>query len=638
MPLLWLLGIAAWGFGVYLQGRYVFLPVAVLSVAVFAIVVVWFYLRAVWEVLTDRTRIGVTTPPRRQPDDRSRPEPAFLAYPLRQIWIDLWQIVRDALADTRDGARSAYRWVRRTVDTSINGWSTIAIVAVILLPTTAALVLGAAAGVLAGLAAYVGLVLATAVLMLALGVLWALGWLALGAVEGVLRIWRRIRQSCPYAGCYRRIALPAYECPRCGQRHRRVAPNEYGLLRHDCRCGAGLPTAIVLGRHRMTAHCPHCDRPLPQRIGRVPVVTVPVVGGPAAGKTTFLCLAVSALHTRLVAAGAAVGFAEPAQERLFAEGRQRLSAGRVLDKTVQRMPDGTMLDVGIGGRSDRILYLFDPAGESYAAADGVEAQGYLDHAEGLIIVVDPLALDAVVRHLSQAERDAIDAAVGPGSTAQAEPEGVVGRLFDLLRSRSGAQKLRRIAVVVSKTDALIATTIGRNLGGDASIRAWLEEVGWGNNLRLLEQNAGEVSYFGSALNLADDRYRHPLQWLAGISINSNVQPPKDNPPLEPKGDKDTIPHGYRLGRVVTLATSLVAGIAATVLAAGAIIGSLTGAFDDSASPERDAEKVDSSTSNGQKEDASGATNGVGTFPAVGHPSILWRDPPPTPSPDMVAVT
>lgn len=580
MPLVWLLGVAAWGFGVYLQGRYVFVPVAVLCVVVFAIAVVWFYLRAVWGVLTDRTRAGIVTPPPRQQHDRSGPEPAFLAYPLRQIWIDLWQMVRNALASTGEGAKLAIRRIRYAGDSLLDGWTTITIGAVILLPTTAALVFGAGGGVLAGLAAYVGLVLATAVLMLALGVLWALVWLALGAVEGLMRLWRRIRQSCPYAGCYRRIALPTYECPRCRQRHRRIAPNQYGLLRHDCRCGAALPTAIVLGRHRMTAYCPHCDRPLPQRIGRVPVVTVPVVGGPAAGKTTFLCLAVSALHTRLTDAGAAVRFAEPAQERMFTDGRGQLREGRVLDKTVQRMPDGTMLDVGIGGRSDRILYLFDPAGESYAAADGVEAQGYLDHAEGLIIVVDPCALDTVLHSLDQDERDAIRTIVGPVGTADAQPEGVVGRLFELLRSRAGASKLRRIAVVVSKTDALNKTAIGRRLGEDGAVRAWLQEVGWGNNVRLLEQNATEVSYFSSALDLSDDRYLEPLQWLAGISTNGNVQPPKDDPPLEPKGDEHTIPHGYRLGRVVTVVTSVLAGIAAAVLAAGGIIGGLTGTFDD----------------------------------------------------------
>lgn len=584
MPLiLGLLAFGAWAYGVYLQGKYVFLPVAVASVVVFAVVVVWIYLRAVWVVLTDRTRSGIATPPPRRPEDGSGPEPAFLAYPLRQIWIDLWQMVRDALASTRDGAKRAIRWVRDTVDLSLE-WSTVGIAVLILLPTSAAVVFGAAAGVVAGLAAYVGLVLATAALMLVLGLLWALVWLALGAVEGLFRLWRRIRQSCPYAGCYRRISLPTYECPRCGQRHRRIAPNQYGLLRHDCRCGQALPTAIVLGRHRMTALCPHCDRPLPQRIGRVPVVTVPVVGGPAAGKTTFLCLAVSALHTRLNDVGAAVGFAEPAQERVFSAGRRQLREGGVLDKTVQRMPDGVMLDVGIGGRSDRILYLFDPAGESYAAADGVEAQGYLDHAEGLIIVVDPFAVDAVVRSLTQAERDATLTVAGPVGTAEAQPDGVVGRLFDLLRSRSGVTKLRRIAVVVSKTDALEKTDIGRSLGADGDVQSWLDQVGWGNNVRLLEQNATEVGYFNSALDLADDRYLEPLQWLAGISVNGNIQPPKENPTLEPKGDKDTVPHGYRLGRGVTLMTSLTAGAAATVLAAGGIIGGITGAFDESASP------------------------------------------------------
>jgi hypothetical protein len=582
MPILVLLGFAAWLGFAYAQATYAFVPVAVVSVGVFAIVVVWFYLRAVWEVLTDRSRDGIATPRSRLPDDKSGPEPAFLAYPLRQIWIDLWQMVRQALVSTRDAARTAARSIGDAVDTS-SGWPRVGIVALILLPTTAALILGAIAGMLAGLAAYVGLILATAVLMLVLAVLWGLGWLLLGAVEGLLRLWRRIRQSCPYAGCYRGIALPTYECPRCEQRHRRIAPNQYGLLRHDCRCGAALPTAIVLGRHRMAALCPHCDRPLPQRIGRVPVVTVPVVGGPAAGKTTFLCLAVSALRTRLIDAGAAVRFAEPAQERMFVDGRDRLRAGEVLDKTVQRMPDGAMLDVGVGGRSDRILYLFDPAGESYAAADGVEAQGYLDHAEGLIVVVDPCALDTVVHSLNQTERDSIQTIVGSGATAEAQPEGVVGRLFDLLRSRSGANKLRRIAVVVSKTDALNTTEIGRSLGAQGSVRAWLEEVGWGNNLRLLEQNANEVGYFSSALDLSDDRYREPLQWIADISVNGNVQPPKESPPLKLKSGTDTIPHGYRLGRIVTRATSLVAGVAATAAAVYGIVGVLTGTFDESAS-------------------------------------------------------
>jgi hypothetical protein len=305
---------------------------------------------------------------------------------------------------------------------------------------------------------------------------------------------------------------------------------------------------------------------------------VPVVGGPAAGKTTFLCLAVSALQARLIDAGAAIAFAEPAQERLFAESRRRLDKGEVLDKTVQRMPDGTMLDVGIGGRSDRILYLFDPAGESYAAADGVEAQGYLDHAEGLIIIVDPCALDAVVHSLDEAERQVIRRILGPGGTTDAQPEGVVGRLFDLLRSRSGANKMRRIAVVVSKTDAFDTTAVGRGLREKGAVRDWLEQVGWGNNVRLLQQNANEVDYFTSALDLSDDLYIEPLQWVAGISINGTVQPSKDSPPLEPKGDKDSVPHGYRLGRVVTLATAVVAGIAATCLAAGVIIGRLTGAF------------------------------------------------------------
>ena len=205
----------------------------------------------------------------------------------------------------------------------------------------------------------------------------------------------------------------------------------------------------------------------------------------------------------------------------------------------------------------------------------MEAQGYLDHAEGLIIVVDPCALDTVVHSLNQTERDTIAEMVGPGGTVEAQPEGVVGRLFDLLRSRSGSDKLRRIAVVVSKTDALTTTEIGRGLGEGGAVRAWLEDVGWGNNVRLLEQNAVEVEYFRSALDLSDERYLEPLQWIAGISVNGTVEAPKPDPPLEMKAGTDTAPHGYRLGRGVALVTSLLAGIGATIGAAGFVIFLLT---------------------------------------------------------------
>jgi hypothetical protein len=202
-----------------------------------------------------------------------------------------------------------------------------------------------------------------------------------------------------------------------------------------------------------------------------------------------------------------------------------------------------------------------------------------------------------VRSFTTEERHIVRASVGAGIPAGNQldgSDGIVGRLFELLRSRSGSRQLRRIAVVVSKTDALRHTAIGQHLAGapgpaagDEAVRDWLHRVGWGNNTRLLAQNAGEVRYFSSGLYFDDDRadgqanaYAEPLRWLAGVTVNGTVQPATQRPVRKLNGNVATIPRGYRSGRVITLVTSMVAGMAATLFSTGTVIDSITGALGD----------------------------------------------------------
>src|SRR5262249_42089050 len=156
--------------------------------------------------------------------------------------------------------------------------------------------------------------------------------------EQLLVLVRRIVVACPHPGCYRRFGLPEYECaaPTCKLRHRRLVPSLRGALSHICSCGARLPTLILLGRFRLTAYCPHGHLRLPGRSGRVRVEHVPVIGGPDAGKSTFLCLAVGGLTSHLAETGGAADFVEAHDEGTMARALARLRGGERLDKTVEQ--------------------------------------------------------------------------------------------------------------------------------------------------------------------------------------------------------------------------------------------------------------------------------------------------------------
>jgi hypothetical protein len=392
----------------------------------------------------------------------------------------------------------------------------------------------------------------------------------LGAVEVVLRGLRRIVVACPHPGCYQRFGLPVYVCsaPECGERHRRLVPNGFGALRHTCRCGARLPTLVLLGRHRLSAQCPHCSMPLPGRTGRVRIEHVPIVGGPDAGKSTFLCLAVSGLGSELASRGGSVSFVDPRDERAMTDGLALLRRGDRLVKTGVVLPRAVMVDLR---PSDRILYLFDPAGEYYAGRE-IDSQRYLDHAEVALVVVDPLAIADVWTAFTDADRQVI-AEAAPSNMAGAVREkagDVVDRLVGALRGRPAGNRLSRLLVVVTKSDVLRRTSVGAGLGNGA-VDAWLEQVGWGNWVRTLRDHADAVVFTASGLDLPDGSFAAALGWVSGVDLTgAAVRRPKAPRRLRPWASPSRpglVPPGHRSGRIAVLGLVVVAEL---VLGAGTI--------------------------------------------------------------------
>jgi Double-GTPase 2 len=519
------------------------------------------FLRDAWRTLT-ATGVDGPSPVSRPPV--GRPDPAYPHYLLVQVWRDALSLNRRTVPWFVAQARWAISTLTETLLPLPRGLALFplwfGLCAGVVLATVPLSVAALAFGLATVVTAAVGLA----------G--WSVCVLVLGAVERVWMAYRRILIACPHAGCYQRFALPEYSCPRCEERHARLTPNHLGAFRHVCRCGARLPTTILLGRFRLGAYCPHCRRRLPGRIGRARVEPLPFVGGPAAGKTTLMFLAVRALRASAAGARGRAEFVAARDARAYAGAVAELDRGGRLAKTGPELPVATMVDLTLPA-AHRILYLFDPAGELHTGATRVERLRYLDHGEALLFVIDPFALPELRLALSADERRLVEEALDlQTATSDEDPSDTLQRLLAELRSRDDQGRQRRIAVVVTKADVLRETTVGGGL--DTDPRGWLERLGLGNTIRTLERTAGEVRYFASGLDSSPAALAELLGWVAGLPLGGPVDPAFDDRPaadeLRDTGPvagrpADVVPVGHRVGRHSLFAALAVLGPALMVL-------------------------------------------------------------------------
>jgi hypothetical protein len=520
------------------------------------VAVVGYYYRHAWRALVTARADGpapVDTPPMSPPIGSlaEGAEPAYRHYLLSQVWFDWWMIVRTVLPRVRTVAMRALAATTKSLLDGPRGFFTfplwLAICGGIVLAAVPVGVLGVALGVLYGIVAVTGLAA------------WLGCVLLLAAVERGFMAYGRILQTCPHPFCYEKIALPVYECPSCGARHRRLAPNGWGASRHVCRCGARLPTTIPLGRFRLTPYCPHCAGRLPERIGRVRVEPLPFVGGPAAGKTTFMFLAIRALSRRTQAMTGRVAFVEARHAQAYAGALAEFQRGGQLAKTGPELPLATMVDVDLPGAARRILYLYDPAGEHFTGATQVESLRYLEHGEALLFVVDPFALPEVRRALTDEERERVAKAA---ATSDEDPADTLQRVLNEVRSRPDQGRQKRIAVVLTKADLLGQTVIGGSLcpanGAGPDVRSWLAGLGMGNTVRTLDQVAAQVRYFASGLDTDPSAVAELLGWVSGLSLNGHTPRHATEPEVPAAALRDPwtargrpaelVPASYQAGR------------------------------------------------------------------------------------------
>jgi hypothetical protein len=519
-----LLALALYALAIYLL-LHVAAGLLPIGVAAAVCVVLYNYLRTIWSELVQG---------RGWQDSPTGSEPAYRQYYFRKAFYDYGQVVRRSW-ELND---KAARWMLAKgvwCFSGMKGW--------FLWPLGLSIFASTALGAVFAGAAYLvfGLVHLLIVAVLAVGA--ACAGLLLRAVESLRMIWQRIFFVCPNSMCYRKISLPIYVCPKCGAQHKRLVPGSYGIVFRICRCGTRLPTLYILGKSRMPSICPHegCHRPLPARAGMMRNLHFPLVGGAAAGKTSFLMANMCELQQRAERNELRLTFTEQRFQRMFDKSRASFSRGMLLDKTAEDSPDAFTVNFTDGKGRRRLLYIYDAAGELFQRMDRMRTHEYYEYTHGILFLLDPFSIARVRVDFAGQLRSAGDHVKPSAEKPQDVYDRMITTLEELSRAKGGYRRIP-LAVVITKADAFnLARQIetagsrvhadGENGGGghrpldpeSRAVRQWLMDYGEGNLVRNVEQNFKKFRYFhcsslgrlpdGSTAPFNPEGVLDPLTWL-----------------------------------------------------------------------------------------------------------------------------
>ncbi|GHC76054.1 hypothetical protein GCM10007079_12000 [Nocardiopsis terrae] len=293
--------------------------------------------------------------------------------------------------------------------------------------------------------------------------------------------------------CYRVTPMPSYRCanPHCSTIHHDVRPGPLGVTRRRCGCGTRIPVTVSKAARHLTALCPFCLENAPDGSGTRRVLAVPVIGAVGAGKTQFLATGVVELGSRVESLSGSLAPISTGAEGFVRTAANAVSTGRRVAKTAwDDRPEGVPLLLSLRGREVEV-HLMDAAGENFVSWERSQSLSYIDTADTLLFVLDPLALPAVRERLRLAdEGDSVP-------LAQGDQEDAYASVADRLRAAGVRLDGKRLAVVLTKLDVLrrLPDTGGLDPEDSGSVREWLRANGVQGFVRRIDQDFRMVDYF-----------------------------------------------------------------------------------------------------------------------------------------------
>ena len=418
-------------------------------------------------------------------------EPAYQQYFFGQCFDDVRHVVNLARERCSDATTATTYTIRTRLldqtDLILLTW-----------PTAGVAWVGVIVGVVAGVLAVVTLVVAFAAVVIFLQLVVLGTIVVLRGVDTVLLRVRAIFIHCP--GCWRRVPYPSYECSSstCRARHADVRPGRYGILRRTCVCRQRLPTLILLGSYRLAAFCPFesCGVRLPDRSGTAPEIHLPLLGATAAGKTRLMLALVLTLEQTASTAGGSFRIADDDTRRRYGRLRQVIVDNQDTHRTNTLLPRAHTLYVRLPQRPERLVHLFDAAGELSNESERLQELHYLRNASSFLFVVDPLSVDGFWDSLARHEQEHL----AQFRHEAPMPEFIFQQILHNIQAMGVATRRARLAVAISKTDLVERLSVMRDMRHESTwIERWLERrLGLDNLVRLVRAEFRETTFFFTA--------------------------------------------------------------------------------------------------------------------------------------------
>lgn len=313
---------------------------------------------------------------------------------------------------------------------------------------------------------------------------------ALRLTDVLSRRRRRATLKCP--SCYGESALPGYRCtgPGCSVVHWSMLPGALGLFTRRCSCGAQLPNTVTSAAAKLVPVCPYCRQDLVEGSGARQTIQLALIGGIGAGKTRLLDAATVAFDEVLRTIGGELSPLDGHATTFLKQSHDRIDQQSQTPKTQHQKPAGLPFLV----RHDGVvveLQVIDAAGEAFANWEETAKLRYLDRANAMIFVLDPLALPRVNDQFRRS-RFANSVLLATG-----DQEDAYGAAVDRMRAEKIPVGRRQLAVVLTKGDILTQLPLASTLVGrdSDSIRSWLVNNGSDLLVRRFEKDFKAIRYF-----------------------------------------------------------------------------------------------------------------------------------------------
>ncbi len=337
------------------------------------------------------------------------------------------------------------------------------------------------------------------------------------AMEKIKFTREKISGVCPY--CHIKFDIPYYICPSCGKVHKRLEAGPYGIMKRTCECGEVIPSTNFAGRAKLRAVCPRCSKSIESK--ETSPICIPIIGGVSAGKTSFMYSALNTLINDLAKAKKwNIRFLNEKEELKIRECLDTLNKGILPRKTIKQ--DTVPYSVFINSdkfRSEKLLYMYDIAGEYFDIRASIRRHNYYKYTDGLIFIIDPLSIEGVVKSISEKQEFI------KSSPSNTNVNDLLDRFILGLREVKEIELNKLIdipvAVIVNKMDVL---------EDQEDIIQFLKDSGEEKLIRKFEHNFSNYQFFScSSLghSSAGEPYEsqgifEPVEWILG-QINQDMK-------------------------------------------------------------------------------------------------------------------